>query len=309
MGFLEDAMGGAISMPGGLGGIFGNITSMIALNSAGTILILLVVIAATWALVGFKWLYIGRKAGLDNNWMPFVPIAKALYRLKIVDEQWWKVFFLEDWWLYSFLLFRIIMAISANNWFSFATILVSIYLISCIAYNIYWRYKYYIAFAIQPHMAITILVPLSGMVRSYLDYQVAFTENFDYGGTATTTTISSGAKNFVNVEKPSNNQSGTITGMSGMYAGQSIPLASNVELLIGRDSSCNLIIDKNSSKLSRRHCGIVFDPARGVYMVTDYSSNGTYIDGGTRLATNVSTPLQRGSIIDLGNRENRFRLN
>jgi pSer/pThr/pTyr-binding forkhead associated (FHA) protein len=44
-------------------------------------------------------------------------------------------------------------------------------------------------------------------------------------------------------------------------------------------------------------------------MVTDYSTNGTFIDGGSRLVANVPTPIQRGTVIALGSRENRFRLN
>lgn len=95
-----------------------------------------------------------------------------------------------------------------------------------------------------------------------------------------------------------------------MYAGQTLPLAASDEMVIGRDNAfCNLIVDQNADKVSRKHCGIVFDPSRGVYMVTDYSTNGTFLDGGNRLVANMPTTLQKGSVIALGNRENRFKLN
>ncbi len=311
---LESLLGGssgAAAMPGILGTIVSLIQSLI--SSAALIIVLgLMFIVAYWALTGFKWLYIGRKAGLDKDWMPFVPVTKALYRLKIVDEPWWMVFFLEGWWLYGSALYLIVMAISSNNWGTFALILLLIYYACCVAYNVYWRYKYYLAFNIKPHLAISILVPFTGGCRRAIDYLVAFTNNYQYGSTASATSIPAGAKDFVNVPKAQKNpttQPGTISGLSGMYAGQEIPLAPNEDLLIGRDSTCNLIIDRNADKLSRKHCSISYNPSIGAYMVTDFSSNGTYIDGGNRLVANMATQMQRGTVIALGNRENRFRLN
>ncbi len=306
------------AMPGILGTLMTLVQSVMSSMAIITVLILMFIIAY-WVLTGFKWLYIGRKAGLDKDWMPFVPITKALYRLKIVDEPWWMVFFLEGWWLYGSALYLIVMAISSNNWGTFALILLLIYYACCIAYNVYWRYKYYIAFNIKPHMAISILVPLTGGCRRVIDYVVAFSNNYyHYGSTAAAASIPQGAQNFVNVPKgaPGGQMApgqpaapGTMSGLSGMYAGQDIPLAPNEDLLIGRDSTCNLIIDRNADKLSRKHCSITYNSAIGAYMVTDFSSNGTYIDGGNRLVANMATQMQRGTVIALGNRENRFRLN
>ncbi len=302
---------------GGLQALVTTITSSIVV----VILVLVVIFGAYWTLTGFKWLYIGRRAGLDKDWMPFVPFAKAIYRLKIVDESWWKMFFLEGWWLYCGLLYWIVDAISSGRWSTFGTILASLYALCCIAYNVYWRYKYYTAFDIQPHMAIGILIPLSGGRRRGLDYRVAFTDHFAYSGKGADRTVAGTARNVVSVPKGGQQpaapvggagaaRGGSITGLSGMYAGQELPLAAGDEMIIGRDNAlCNLIVDQNADKLSRRHCGIVFDAARGVYMVTDYSTNGTFIDGGSRLVANMPAQLQRGTVIALGNRENRFKLN
>ncbi len=304
-----------------LGGGLQTLVSTIMSSIVVVILVLVVILGAYWTLTGFKWLYIGRKAGLEKDWMPFVPFAKAIYRLRIVDESWWKIFFLEGWWLYCSVLYKIIEAISDGRWQTFGTILASLYAMCCIAYNVYWRYKYYNAFGIKPHMAIGILIPLTGGRRRGLDYQVAFTDNYEYTGAGTGRTVASTARSVVSVPKngqgmpvagqPSQGQrGGSITGLSGMYAGQELPLAAGDEMIIGRDNAlCNLIVDQNADKLSRKHCGIVFDQARGVYMVTDYSTNGTFIDGGNRLVANMPAQLQRGTILALGNRENRFKLN
>ncbi len=277
----------------------------------------LVIFAAGWAFQGFTYLHIGKKAGLEKDWMPFVPFAKTIYKLKIVEEQWWKMFLLEGYAIYGTILFVLILAISAFQWFTFAIIVVAVYLLGCFAYNVYWRYKFYVAFDIKPHIALSVFVPALNFYRDILDILIAFTNNYDFGGVSGAHTITSSAQNFVNVQNnapagggaPAQPKPGTITGLSGMYAGQNLPLAANEPLLIGRDGTCHLIIDRNADKLSRKHCSVVYNAQTGSYMVTDYSSNGTYVDGGNRLVANMATQLQKGTVIALGNRENTFRLN
>ncbi len=299
-----DPFGGIMS-----GDFVSQIYGLAVANLALTVVLGLIFVAAAWAMTGFVWLYIGRKSGLDRDWMPFVPIARTIYQLHVVDEQWWKMFLLGDNLLYSFILFQLIVAISSGAWLMFAIILVAIYNLAVIGYNIYWRYKFYVAFGIKEHMALLVLVPGLAFVATVVDFLIAFTDLFNYGGTAMATPISSGARNFVNVPKANEGAGGTITGLSGMYAGQTIPMAANEPLLIGRDGSCNLIVDRNAEKLSRRHCSVVFEAARGAYTVTDHSSNGTYVEGGSRLPSNIATQLPRGAVIELGSRENRFKLN
>lgn len=273
-----------------------------AMIFAGVSVILLYVLEC------FKWMQIGRKAGLDKDWMAFVPIARTIYRLKITNEEWWKMFFLGgETMIYAGILNTLILAISSGNWGTLATILVCVYMLCVMAYGFYWRYKYCLAFNINSQLALAIwCFPL---IVTIVDYLNAFTNLFEYSGKGASKTVGSTASNLVNVPK-GNSSNGALAGLSGMYAGQEIPLAPGEELLLGRDNAyCNLIIDQNADKISRRHCSILFDATRGVYMVTDVSSNGTYVDGGSRLVANMATQLQRGTVICLGNRENRFRLN
>lgn len=301
------------------------------------VILLITMLAAFYIVTVFKWRFIGRKSGLDKDWMPFVPFARTVYKLSIVEEAWWKMFFLDGWWLYAWLVRTIITAISAKA-ATFATVLVTLYLLCCLAYNIYWRYKFYVAHNIKPHLSLTVLVPFLGTVRLVWDYIIAFGRNYPFTGEGTSRKV----MDVVNVEaqrdaqgnpvaltraiKPSERGApwqqqgggaspqqggtgGSISGLSGMYAGQTLPLAAGDEMVIGRDNAmCNLIIDQNAEKMSRRHCGVVFNTAAGSYTVTDYSTNGTFVDGGSRLVANMPTSLARGTVIALGNRENRFRL-
>lgn len=313
------------------------------LNVIGVIA-LIVMIAAFYVVTAFKWQFIGRKAGLQKDWMPFVPFARTVYKLSIVEEQWWKMFFLDGWWLYAYLLFTIINAISNNQWITFSTILVTLYLICCLAYNIYWRYKYYMAHNIKPHVSITVLVPGLGVVRTVWDYMIAFGRNYPFTGEGTSRAImdvmdvpqmrdergnpvpltraitpaergapwagNQGAAASHHAAPVAGAGGGSISGLSGMYAGQTLPLAAGDEMVIGRDNAlCNLIVDQNAEKLSRKHCGIVYNPANASYQVTDYSTNGTFVDGRNRLVANMPTTLAPGTVIALGNRENRFKLN
>lgn len=126
--------------------------------NAVVIIAIIIIAAAFYVVTAFKWQFIGRKAGLQKDWMPFVPFARTVYRLSIVEEQWWKMFFLDGWWLYSYLISTIINAVSNNRWATFSNILVTLYIACCLAYNIYWRFKYYTAHNIKPHLSLTVLV-------------------------------------------------------------------------------------------------------------------------------------------------------
>ena len=342
---------------------------------------------ALFVLSAFKWQFIGRKAGMQKDWMPFVPFARTVYKLSIVDEAWWRMFFKDGFWLYAWLLMSIINAISNYGWFTFALILCTLYGLCCIAYNVYFRYKFYAVHNIRPYLSLAILVPPVFIVLQVWDYLIAFGRNYPYTGEGT----SRGMMNEVEVpqmkdirenpmpvkqtirqsqpmsypksqpmshpqgqpmphpvsqpishtvcqpmphptgqtephpvSQPVSHSSGQLmphpvsggtpncglSGLSGMYAGQNIPMVPNNELIIGCDALlANVVVDRNADNVNRKHCGIRFDPYRNYYTVVDYSSNGTFNDGGSRLIANMPTTMQRGTIIALGNRENMFRLN
>ena len=98
---------------------------------------------------------------------------------------------------------------------------------------------------------------------------------------------------------------GTVTGLSGAYAGAVIPVKSGDTVTIGRDPSVCSIVTKGE-KVSRKHCTVTFNGDNGMYTVTDFSSNGTFDGEGNRLARTAATPMAAGSVITVG--EDKFRL-
>ena len=99
---------------------------------------------------------------------------------------------------------------------------------------------------------------------------------------------------------------GTITGISGSYAGAVIPVKSGDSVVIGRDpASCGIVI--KDEKASRKHCTISFNGENGMYSVTDTSSNGVFGKDG-RLPANTAVPMSAGSEISIGKDGDVFRL-
>jgi len=94
-----------------------------------------------------------------------------------------------------------------------------------------------------------------------------------------------------------------------MYMGQSFRIGGGEEMVFGRDGSfAHIIIDSSATKVSRKHCSVRFDGNAMTYYVTDFSSNGTFVLGGSRLIANVPTALPMGTVISLGDENNQFRL-
>ena len=101
------------------------------------------------------------------------------------------------------------------------------------------------------------------------------------------------------------NKRGTMIGVQGAYAGVLVSL--DTPIVVGRDASCShLIIEKQG--ISRRHCMVEYLAASQNYVVTDYSSNGTFIEGGMKLQKGVPTSIDPGAVIRFGNEIDSFRL-
>lgn len=93
--------------------------------------------------------------------------------------------------------------------------------------------------------------------------------------------------------------------ISGDFQGAEIPLEG--ELVIGKNAAvCNIVVtDKTCSRI---HCKISFDEKAEKYMVRDFSTNGTYLGNGERLAKESDILLERGTVLSIGSGENRFKL-
>lgn len=90
-----------------------------------------------------------------------------------------------------------------------------------------------------------------------------------------------------------------LIGISGQFAGSSIPLEDNRPVIIGREGQYASVVVDSDTKVSRKHCQVMYDAAQDKVFVTDFSSNGTRLGDGTRLPQNTSMPVNRGTIIVL----------
>lgn len=99
-----------------------------------------------------------------------------------------------------------------------------------------------------------------------------------------------------------------LLGISGMYAGSNFPLTPDQPVILGRDSAAaQIVFSQGAQKISRRHCEVMFNSQTQQYRVTDFSSNGTYVNG-SRLPANAPVKLARGTEIALGDSNNIMKL-
>lgn len=100
---------------------------------------------------------------------------------------------------------------------------------------------------------------------------------------------------------------GTLIGISGSFNGKSITLIPNREFIVGKDVSSDICIDPSYREVSRKHMGITYDSVANRYILIDYSTNGTYING-MKLEHGRKYYINGGERISLGKGENVFEL-
>lgn len=96
-------------------------------------------------------------------------------------------------------------------------------------------------------------------------------------------------------------------GVSGVYAGKSIPIG-NYGLVIGRDpSSCNLVMPSDIQGISRVHCTIVYNA--GFFVLSDAgSSYGTFLDSGLRVVQGKPVNLRPNERFYIASRGTMFEV-
>lgn len=127
----------------------------------------------------------------------------------------------------------------------------------------------------------------------------------------TSETVDIGSKTVSTVEIPpydADNPRGVMRGIAGIYAGAEIPFREGESIRLGRLPDNDLVFDGQGS-VSRKHCTLTWYGDRKKFSILDYSSSGSYINGGDDcLPQNIAVWLEPGTIIDIGNADNRFRL-
>lgn len=100
---------------------------------------------------------------------------------------------------------------------------------------------------------------------------------------------------------------GAMVCIRGQAIGSLLSLPGDRKMTIGRDPNvCNYVI--SDSKVSRKHLDITYVGTLNKYLVVDYSSNGTFLQDGTRLQNNMEYYLSPGAELQLGTGNNIYKL-
>ena len=116
-------------------------------------------------------------------------------------------------------------------------------------------------------------------------------------------------ENMKNKFKPSNtNLTLSLYCSQGEYAGIAFPVTPDEPISIGKNPDrSNIVLSDNG--VSRLHCTITYSGSEKQYIVTDHSSNGVYLENGTRLIKETPTRVACNSSIFFGKETQVFELN
>ena len=101
---------------------------------------------------------------------------------------------------------------------------------------------------------------------------------------------------------------GVMVGLTGVYKGAEIPMADGEFIKLGRKNTNHLVFE-GQPKVSREHCKIKWNAGDNKYIIYDYSSTGSFINGSHEcLPQSLNMPLEPGTVVALGDDTNVFRL-
>jgi hypothetical protein len=99
-----------------------------------------------------------------------------------------------------------------------------------------------------------------------------------------------------------------LVGIRGQYAGQLIDLSAG-QITIGRDPSiANLIYMQTNKDISRKHCTIGYDNNRQSFILTDNSTNGTYLFPQERLMHGKPVYIESGTRFFISDPSEQFEV-
>lgn len=101
---------------------------------------------------------------------------------------------------------------------------------------------------------------------------------------------------------------GQVVGISGPYRGSVIALSADT-LFFGRDPmKCQLVFSQEEIQISRVHCSLRYDEVQGVYVLENYSRNGTFLYDGRPIEGGQPAILNEGDRFYLADERNTFEL-
>ena len=249
----------------------------------------LIMMLAPYFFFGYMYYCCGSKAGLssDKGWMPFIPIAREIYRCYIADVPvWYMLFFIGSpvWCLIALLIFLIFGA--GLKLVVLAVVLILIYTVASLVFTYFYFKKFYGKFGFNENTAWIELIPVFTFVSTVFLAMIAFDKriSLDPG------------------PDPQPNQFATVTGVSGTYTGAVFDISNGEPIIFGRNAQfCNVLYDNSHDKISGRHCTVRFEKASGKYYLTDdKSTNGVYFADGRKLDPSVPTLVAPGTVFYLG---------
>ena len=309
-------------------GVMGIVEGIVGLISGlGIMLPIMAVVVTllTYEITGYMIMCVGRKAGLTEDWMAYLLIARQLYQMQIAGRPWWYIFFFQGC-LVNIVVTAALLIIFGALFKSvpLTVLVVLLWEIASLVFTFLYYRSYYPLFGFNPNTAWLEIVWTFGTAGTILLIIMAFSDTIQYragGGpvkSASMPVISEGG-NRDNTQKKDYTQmegrtvAGTraeISGVDGKYAGASFDVSDGAEVVFGRSAAdSNIVFDQFDTDISRKHCTVRYDRAAGDYVVTDSSTNGTYLNGGKQLPSGKPVHVARGSVIYLGkSRKNSFRL-
>ncbi len=263
---------------------------------------------APYFINGYALMCTGRKAKVSGDFMPFIPIACQIYQMKIARCPIWYIFFFGFTpitvglgGLVSFLVYKL------TERLTIMFILIFIYVIACMVFTFLYYQKFYESFGFNPNTAWLNIIPSFGLVSTAFTMLIAFSNSIVYGKYQPQ--AENGGLRKGDTSIPQNK--GIVVGVAGAYTDAKFDLVDGAELIFGRSpQDANIVFDQTATDVSRKHCSVRYDGRARQYVVTDYSSTGTYLENGTRLENGQPKQVSCGTVIYLGStRKNAFRLN
>lgn len=291
-----------------------------------------------WEFNGYMIMLSGRKAGLDTDWKAYVPVARELYQLQIVGKPWWYILLFKNGLVHAIIAGIIAtitgLALGSQNMVIIVlmVLLMAAYFVAVLVFTYFYYREFYPLFGFHSNTALVevigpftlvspVFVVLCTALRAYIafsnsvGYQADGSYGFSGGYSQGNVGMGGYQENGRTVALQQNVQGrGTrpaqITGVAGKYAGAAFDVSNGEEVVFGRSAAeANVVFDQFETDISRRHCTVRYDAMSDQFVVTDYSTNGTYTESGSMLPPKQPVSLERGTVIYLGkNKKNSFRL-
>lgn len=262
---------------------------------------------ASYFVKGYALMCTGHKAKIEGDFMPFVPIARQIYQMKIAECPVWYILFFEETTitigLTSLVSFLLGMLIPDHP--AIIMVLVFVYYIANRVFTVLYYRNYYRAFGFNPNTAWMHIIPGVQIIANAFTYLIAFSNAVIYKDYVDP------AKVITPASPKSLSADGVVVGIAGQYANARFDMKDGSEMIFGRDpKEVNVVFDQTAADVSRKHCSIKFDGLAQQYIVTDYSSTGTFLESGVRLEKSQPKTIAKGTVIYLGgSKQNGFRLN